>query len=168
MGRLGEQGGDTVAWPPDRNAPRSAYEGIPADGERLISVATELGDQFTYVYDFRDRWSHTVTLDEIRPGDPANVFTVLAGGGPCPLEDIGGAHRYQRLLTAYTDPADPHHAAAVDILGDGFDPAVPIDTGTPETRTGRSATASVAARIATWAGEVVTAPRGTATRSRRR
>jgi hypothetical protein len=138
--------------------PRSGYEGIPADGERLVSVATEVGDRFTYVYDFGDGWSHTVTLDDIRPGGPENVFTVLAGAGPCPLEGIGGARRYQRLLTAYTDPADPHHDGAVDILGDDFDPAAPVDPGKPETRTGRSVTASVAARIATWAGDMAPAP----------
>jgi hypothetical protein len=160
---------DAIGWPGEHGYafhdgestildPRSGYEGIAADRERLVSVATEVGDRFTYLYDFGDRWSHTVTLDEIRPGGPENAFTVLAGGGPCPLEDIGGASHYQRLLTAYTDPADPHHAAAADILGDGFDPAAPADTGPPGTRTGRSVMASVAAQIATWAGGPAPAP----------
>jgi hypothetical protein len=67
--------------------PRSAYEGIAADGERLISIATETGDRFTYRHDLGRQWSHTVTLDEVRPGSPDNVFTVLAGSGSCPPED---------------------------------------------------------------------------------
>ncbi|GAA2603331.1 IS1096 element passenger TnpR family protein [Paractinoplanes durhamensis] len=138
--------------------PRSAYEGIAADQERLVSVATEIGDRFTYLHDLGERWSHTVTLDEIRPGGPDNVLTHLTGGGPCPPGNIGGAHRYQRLLTAFTDQDDPHHAAAVDILGADFDPTAAVDPGKPETRQRRAVTASVVAQVAAWAGDTQPGP----------
>jgi Plasmid pRiA4b ORF-3-like protein/SEC-C motif len=103
--------------------PRSDSDEIPADGERLVSIATERGAQFTYVYDFGDAWTHTVTVDEIRPGGPDNVFVVLDGGGACPPDDIGGAGGYQHLLAALADPASPDHDDAVDTLGPDFDPA---------------------------------------------
>lgn len=102
--------------------PRSDSGGIPADGERLVSIATDRDARFTYVYDFGDEWTHTVTVDEIRPGGPDNVFTVLDGGGACPPEDIGGVAGYQHLLTALADPASPDHDDAVDTLGPDFDP----------------------------------------------
>jgi Plasmid pRiA4b ORF-3-like protein/SEC-C motif len=102
--------------------PRSDSGEIPADGERLVSIATDCGDHFTYVYDFGDEWTHTVIVDEIRPGDPDNVFTILDGGGACPPEDVGGAARYQYLLSGLADPASPGHDDAVETLGADFDP----------------------------------------------
>lgn len=102
--------------------PRSDSGDIPADGERLVSIATDVGVRFTYVYDFGDEWTHTVTVNEIRPGGPDNAFTVLDGGGACPPEDTGGAARYLNLLAAYADPAHPDHDDALDTLGRGFDP----------------------------------------------
>jgi hypothetical protein len=128
--------------------PRSGSGGIPADGERLVSIATEAGDRFTYTYDFGDEWTHTVVLDEIRRRGPGDVFTVLDGAGPCPPEDIGGAHGYQHLLSAYADPADPDHDDAIDILGEHFDPAAPIEPGVAAARTGHSAPAS--GRVSSW------------------
>ena len=101
--------------------PRSS-NGIPADSERLVSIATEPGATFTYTYDFGDDWTHTVTLDEIRPGGVDNTFTILDGAGACPPEDSGGPYGYRRLLEALADPADPDHDDAVDRLGDDFDP----------------------------------------------
>ena len=136
--------------------PRSTSPGIPADGERLVSIATEVGDRFTYMSDLGDEWTHTVTLAEIRPGGPGNVFTVLDGAGPCPPEDIGGARHYQRLLAAYADPTHPHHDEATDILGKDFDPATPIDPGVPQTRTVRYAPASASDRTSAWLSDEVT------------
>lgn len=46
--------------------PRSDAPGISAEGERLVSIATEQGQRFSYQYDFGDNWWHTVTLEEVR------------------------------------------------------------------------------------------------------
>jgi hypothetical protein len=109
--------------------PRSESGETSADGERLVTIATEVGDQFSYTYDFGDEWTHTVTLEEIRPGGPDNEFTVIDGDGACPPEDIGGPYHYQDLLTAYADPTNPDHDDAVEILGKDFDPAGPFEAG---------------------------------------
>jgi hypothetical protein len=102
--------------------PRSPA-GIPADGERLVSIAAERGATFTYTYDVADGWSHIVVLDEIRRGGPDNTFTILDGAGACPLEGSGGPWGYRRLLDALADPADPGHGDALNRLGEDFDPA---------------------------------------------
>jgi hypothetical protein len=93
-----------------------------ADGERLISIAADPGATFTYVYDFGDYWTHTVTAEAIRPAGPDNTFTILDGGGACPPEDTGGAAHYQHLLDALADPSHPDHDDALERLGDDFDP----------------------------------------------
>jgi hypothetical protein len=101
----------------------------------LVSIAAEHGARFTYVYDFGDAWTHTVTVAEIRPSGPDNIFTILDGGGACPPEDIGGAPRYQYLLAALADPASAGHADAVEMLGADFDPTRYRRNGTTVRRT---------------------------------
>jgi hypothetical protein len=103
--------------------PRSGAHGISADDERLISIVAEAGERFTYRYDFGDDWTHTVTLEEVREGGPENSFHVLDGAGACPPEDCGGPFRYVHLVRALADPADPDHDDAIDLLGEGYDPA---------------------------------------------
>jgi len=102
--------------------PRSDSGETPANGERLVSIATEAGATFTYVYDFGDQWTHTVTVEEIRPAGPNIAFAVLDGDGACPPEDIGGAAWYQHLLDALANPSSPDHDDAVERLGEDFDP----------------------------------------------
>ncbi len=103
--------------------PRSEAPGIAADGERLVSVATEPGQRFSYLYDFGDDWWHTVTLEEVRAAGGENTFRILGGAGACPPEDCGGPGGYLHLLRALTDPADPDHVEAVERLGEDYDPA---------------------------------------------
>jgi hypothetical protein len=103
--------------------PRCEAPGIAADGERLVSIATEPGQDFSYRYDFGDDWWHTVTLEEIRAADGENTFRVLGGGGACPPEDCGGPFGYRLLLRALSDPEDREHLDAVDWLGRDYDPA---------------------------------------------
>ncbi len=92
--------------------------GYPAEDNVLVSIADELGHQFTYVYDLGDWWTHTVTLEEIREGGGDNVPRHMGGAGACPPEDCGGAARYTALLRAFDDPAHPLHDEAVEWLGD--------------------------------------------------
>ncbi len=93
-----------------------------ADEERLISIANEVGDRFTYVYDFGDNWTHTVTLEEIREAGDVNQSEILGGAGACPPEDTGGVGRYGYLLEALADPAHADHEEAVEWFGVDFDP----------------------------------------------
>jgi hypothetical protein len=92
--------------------PRCESPGTSADGERLVSIATEAGQQFCYRYDFGDEWWHTVTLEQARPAGPENTFQILDGAGACPPEDCGGSGGY----------GSAGSADAVDRLGEDHDP----------------------------------------------
>jgi hypothetical protein len=121
--------------------PRSAEEHeLRADGERLVAIVHDPGDTVAYTYDFGDNWVHTLTLEEVRPNGLVNTVTVLDGAGACPPEDCGGPFGYQQLLHALTDPTDPAHDDALDLLGPDFDPnhyqPTPAGTG-PVTTEGR-------------------------------
>jgi len=103
--------------------PRSTSPGISADGERIVSIASEPGQQFSYRYDFGDDSRHTVTVEEIRDGSTKNTFEVLDGAGACPPEDCGGAGGYLTLVQALNKPGDPDHDHAVQRLGEDYDPS---------------------------------------------
>jgi len=109
-------------------APGSGQRGVPADGERLVSIATELGDQFHYFHGRGRRWRHTATLDEIRPGGPGNTFTVLAGDGSWPAEPV--ADQVKQAMDGLMELAESS-ADVVEAEADGFrefgDRADPFD-----------------------------------------
>jgi hypothetical protein len=67
----------------------------PELGTILGTLLLKAGDAITYGYDFRGRWKHTVTLEEIRPwtnadGSPAEGSTpvCIGGGRRCPPEEV--------------------------------------------------------------------------------
>lgn len=103
--------------------PRVEGAAYLADQERLISMAAEAGEQFFYLYDFGDGWSHTITLEEIREAGADNVPEILNGAGACPPENCGGPAGYLALTHALSDPSHPDHDHAVERLGADFDPA---------------------------------------------
>ncbi|NTV01820.1 MAG: UPF0149 family protein [Chlorobiaceae bacterium] len=94
--------------------------------ERLSGLVRELGDRFLYVYDFGDEWRHEVVLESVAEtdgeGDDA-LLRCLDGAGACPPEDCGGVRGYCLLLDGLRDLTDrEEHNAAVELLGEGFDP----------------------------------------------
>jgi Plasmid pRiA4b ORF-3-like protein len=89
--------------------PDSDMPGISADDERLVSIATEPGQQFSYLYDFGDSWWHTVTLEEIRAAGPENTFRapvhLRPHTGSVPWAGSGGLRlRLQRALLSAVWP----------------------------------------------------------------
>jgi hypothetical protein len=101
--------------------PGAEAPGIAAEGERLVAIATEPGESFSYLYAYG--WRHTVTLEEALAADGENTFRTLGGAGACPPEDCDGPEEYLELLQALTDPADPGHLDAVELFGEDYDPA---------------------------------------------
>lgn len=90
---------------------------------RLLHFDREPGLAFTYLYDFGDGWSHTVTLErplflEARP----RHATCVDGGRARPPEDVGGLGGYERFLAIMADPGDPEHAEVRRWCGGHFDP----------------------------------------------
>jgi Plasmid pRiA4b ORF-3-like protein len=61
--------------------------------EQTVTVLQAIREvqQFTYEYDFGDRWRHTITVEAEFPSTHALKFGLcLAGENACPPEDSGG------------------------------------------------------------------------------
>lgn len=77
----------------------------------IIDYFMQADDRATYLYDFGDRWRHTLTLREITPLTPGMAYPVCTGGErACPPEDTGGPDAYVDLLEILADPHNPDHA----------------------------------------------------------
>lgn len=64
------------------------------------------GQQWGYLYDFGDNWTHLLELEKIEEGDL--VFPIcLEGQQKCPREDAGGIHSYMYFLEGVKDPNHP-------------------------------------------------------------
>ena len=91
-------------------ADESCY-GIPDDDwpEGQIDERTaglrDLGDRFTYHYDFGDDWLHDVQV--IGPG--SDEPGCVGGQGAAPPEDCGGPDGFAHLLAALADPSAQEH-----------------------------------------------------------
>jgi len=112
------------------------YDSRPSPGrEAGVRVLPERGRplwgalgasrSFDYLYDFGDGWQHLVvveSIDLLAEGEEAGV-QLIAGGGACPPEDVGGPAGYAGFLAAIASPAHPKHRAMLDWVGGAFDPA---------------------------------------------
>ena len=98
-------------------------------GDRLEAEETLLSDiffeekqKFTYIYDFGDDWTHTITLEKIIH-EVAMTPILLAGKGKCPPEDCGGAWGYGNLKEILSDPENPEYEEFLEWLNtDVLDP----------------------------------------------
>jgi hypothetical protein len=73
-----------------------------------------LPDQFVYLYDFGDDWTHDV--ERLGPGgeEPGCVY----GEGTCPPEDCGGPLGYAALVAILADPQHDDHERMRDWAGE--------------------------------------------------
>lgn len=78
----------------------------------------DLGERFTYVYDFGDDWIH----DVIVLGTGADAPGCVDGQGTCPPEDCGGPGGYAELLSSLADPSADDHEHMVSWVGDRLRP----------------------------------------------
>jgi Plasmid pRiA4b ORF-3-like protein len=84
----------------------------------VAEMVEELGDKFSYIYDFGDDWEHEIRFEKVLPPDAlAGVPVCLAGKGACPPEDCGGAWGYTDLKATLADPADDEHEERLQWLG---------------------------------------------------
>jgi len=108
-----------------RYGPPAPREVVPVQNEalfRLHSLSLAKGTNFTYVYDFGDRWEIEVKVEHSLPADPdAPSAFMIDGARAFPLEDSGGVEGYQDLLEALSDPANPEHEESRQWAGVDFD-----------------------------------------------
>lgn len=89
---------------------------------RLRDVLTPGTTTIAYSYDFGDDWQHTLTLSDVRQGDPALAYPRFIGGErDCPPEDCGGISGFYDMLEIRSDPTHEQYAEINDWL-DGYDP----------------------------------------------
>lgn len=82
------------------------------------------GQKFSYLYDFGDSWTHTITVEKIetRPDFMGNA-TIIDGQRAAPPEDVGGTSGYEEFLDAIL-----HHKRSDEArqylqwVGGSFDP----------------------------------------------
>ena len=94
-----------------------------AAGIRLNQLLERGVDRFTYVYDFGDDWRHSITVENIREGDPDTDYPKLVDGERrAPPEDVGGVPGFTEFLDVIADPRHPEHAHLLGWAGGAFDP----------------------------------------------
>ncbi|MEO6205659.1 MAG: plasmid pRiA4b ORF-3 family protein [Mycobacteriales bacterium] len=119
-------------------------------------VLTDLGDRFTYRYDFGDGWEHDVEV--LGPGD--DVPGLRYGENDCPPEDCGGPGGWEELREVL---ADPTHEEYEDSAGWAASMLRPFDQATTEDlvrRTIGEVPASVRLVLDLAAGGVTLTPGG--------
>jgi hypothetical protein len=90
----------------------------------LEQIAPQMGNIFTYDYDFGDSWEHEITVEMIQPQNTAPVAVVAhcaGGAGACPPEDCGGIWGYADLLKILKNRKHPEHEEMKEWLGRPFD-----------------------------------------------
>ncbi len=91
---------------------------------RLLRVLHQPQDRIVYRYDFGDGWEHDIVLERVADPDSAAQYPfVLAAGGACPPEDVGGIGGYYEFLRALGDPRHPQHRDMKAWWGGAFDPS---------------------------------------------
>lgn len=76
----------------------------------LARVSPKLPSQFEYVYDFGDRWEHTVEIQSQEAAEYRKRYPVCVDGAePCPPEDVGGPLGYREFLVALRESKHAQH-----------------------------------------------------------
>jgi hypothetical protein len=115
-----------VGWStPD---PYAGWKGdfLDARKARLDEVIEDVGTKkLTYIYDFGDRWEHTIKIEHLVDAEPGLLYPrLIEASGRCPPEDIGGPWGYAELIEAIDDPAHERHAELADWIPGDFDPTI--------------------------------------------
>jgi hypothetical protein len=95
---------------------------LDARKARLID-ALEDTQKLRYLYDFGDRWEHTIKVERLIDPEPGILYPrLIEATGRCPPEDVGGPWGYAELLDAIHDPKHERHAELKEWIADDFDP----------------------------------------------
>ena len=97
------------------------FEGRNERGVRL-TTHLQVGDSFSYSYDFGDNWQLTVEVERAFAVRFALRHAVCIGGEhAAPPEDVGGIGGFSQFLEAIGDPTDDEHDSYVEWSGGDYD-----------------------------------------------
>jgi len=83
---------------------------------KLSDIFKNVGQKFTYIYDFGDSWEHVITLEKIL-SDNMLYPKIITGKSQCPPEDCGGPLGYMQMKEILEDPSDPEYEDYAEWLG---------------------------------------------------
>jgi hypothetical protein len=97
---------------------------LDARKARLAAVLEDVGAKtLRYLYDFGDRWEHTIKVERLIDPEPGALYPrLIEASGRCPPEDIGGPWGYAEYLEAIGNPKHERHAEFKEWLAEDFDP----------------------------------------------
>jgi Plasmid pRiA4b ORF-3-like protein len=91
--------------------------------KKLTQLELSENQNFQYIYDFGDNWTHKILLEKILHDEESlKAPKCTAGKRGGPLEDSGGIWGYEDKLTILADNKHPEHAQIRDWMGKDFDP----------------------------------------------
>jgi hypothetical protein len=112
----GEEYGDTVM---DEAFDREIINARKRKLSRFIEAGIK---RFHYTYDLKDKWIHTIDIEETLKADPkVNYPRCVDGKRACPPESCGGPCGYEKFLDALTDPDIAEHEHGLAWMDDEFD-----------------------------------------------
>ncbi len=116
--------GGRVFQEPD---PESEVESEDSTRVTLADLDLTVGSMLTYEYDFGDGWEHDIVVERLvpmpQPNSPAWTPRVMDGARAAPPEDSGGAHGFEQLVAALSDPDHPEHEECRQWVGPHYDPS---------------------------------------------
>ena len=91
---------------------------------KLSDIFHNVGDKFTYTYDFGDDWIHEIVLEKITD-EKSNKVYLLNAKGATPMEDCGGIMGHEHMKEVLANPHHPEYKSYCKWLaidgGDGWD-----------------------------------------------
>ncbi len=99
---------------------------LVASQTTLERIFHNVGDKFTYTYDFGDDWIHDIVLEGITDEDSNKVY-LLKAKGMTPPENCGGVGGYMYLKEVLSDRSHPDHDRYCEYLGIESDESIRFD-----------------------------------------
>jgi hypothetical protein len=94
------------------------------DRKAILKRLLRPGQKFSYLYDFGDSWTHTITVEKIETrSDYWGSATIIDGQRAAPPEDVGGTSGYEDFLEAILHHKRSEKARQyLQWVGGSFDP----------------------------------------------
>jgi hypothetical protein len=102
-----------------KNKPKPTFD----MNAKICELIKSEGEKFTYVYDFGDKWNHTLKVEKVlNVNDVDKCPACLDGERGGPPEDCGGVHGYYELQRIKKNKKHPlFKERIVEWLGEDFD-----------------------------------------------
>lgn len=105
-----------IATPLPKGTPWAEDPDLKASDTKLSDIFHNVGDKFTYTYDFGDDWIHEIVLEKITD-EKSNKVYLLKAKGATPMEDCGGIMGHEHMKEVFADHSHPEYEEYCEHLG---------------------------------------------------